>query len=144
MARIARRTEAAIDPTLFEKRSATPHFVAGAVSESAVLVARATGAKAIVTPTAWGATPRFVARLRPDVPIIALTGRLPTARFLNFSWGVESVHAPKLGNLEATIRFGLALLKKHKVAKKGDRVVFTSGFPSGGQSSNLLTVQVMK
>ncbi|HEX9817176.1 MAG TPA: pyruvate kinase [Candidatus Thermoplasmatota archaeon] len=144
MARIARRTETAIDPEFFAQRSETPHFVAGAVSESAVRVARATRAAAIVTPTAGGATPRFVARLRPGVPIVALTRRLPTARFLQFSWGVEPLHTPNLGSLDTTIRFGIEHLKRHGLAKVGDRVVFTAGFPPEGQSSNLMTVQEVR
>ena len=144
MARIARRTETAIDPDLFAQRSETPHFVAGAVSEGAVRVARAVRAAAIVTPTARGATPRFVARLRPRVPIIALTRRLATARFLQFSWGVEPVHTPNLGNLEATIRFGIEHVQREGLAARGDRVVFTAGFPPEGQSSNLMTVQEVR
>jgi pyruvate kinase len=141
MARIARRAETALDPDLFAQRAETPHFVAGAVSESAVLVSRAVHAAAIVTPTAGGATPRFVSRLRPPVPIIALTRRLGTARFLNFSWGIHPVHTPNLGNLEATIRFGIQHVRSHGLASRGDRVVFTAGFPNGGPSSNLMTVQ---
>lgn len=144
MARIARRAEEALDPAHFEGRSETPHFVAGAVSESAVRVARAVRAAAIITPTSGGATPRFVARLRPRVPIIALTRRMPTARFLNFTWGVDPVHSPGLGGLEATIRFGIAHLGRSGLARKGDRVVFTAGFPPLGQASNLLTVQVVR
>lgn len=144
MARIARRAESAIDPALFAQRSATPQFVAGAVSQSAVLVAAAVRAAAIVTPTAQGATPRFVARLRPPVPIIAPTRRLSTARFLQFTWGVEAIHTPKLGDLEATIRFGIDHLRRRRLARAGDRVVFTAGFPPDGQASNLMTVQQVR
>lgn len=143
MAKIARRAEAALDRRAFAERARAPQFTAGAVSEAAVRVADSVRASAIVTPTARGATPRFVARFRPAVPVLAMTRHESTARFLNFTWGVKPMHTPNLGDLEATIKYGLEQVRKLGLAKKGDRVVFTAGFPPLGQSSNLMTVQPM-
>jgi pyruvate kinase len=144
MARIARRAESALDSSVFLARAKDQQVVAMEVSEAAVQVARSLRASAILTPTAGGATPRFVARLRPEVPVIAMTQHAPAARFLNFTWGVEAVHTPDLGDLESTIKFGLDYVKKRGLARAGQRVVCTAGFPSGAHSSNLMTVQTVR
>ena len=141
MARIARHAEAALDPAVFLARTRDERIVAMEVSEAAVHVARSLQAAAIVTPTGGGATPRFVARLRPRIPVVAMTRRRETARFLNFIWGVQPVHTPKLGDLEATLKFGIDRLKRDGLVRAGQHVVFTAGFPSDGQASNLMTVQ---
>lgn len=144
MARISRRAEAALDPEVFWSRAKDTRFVAVEVSAACVRVARNLGASAIVTPTSGGATARFVARLRPSVPILALTRQQSTARLLHLTWGVEPVHVSGLGGLEATLRYGLGLVKKRGWARPGDRVVITAGFPPGGPASNLLTVQEVR
>lgn len=141
MARIARRAEAALDPEVFRARARDTRFVAIEVSAACVRVAHNLGARAIVTPTGRGATARFVARLRPSVPILALTRHQSTARLLHLTWGVEPVHVSGLGGLEATLRYGLNLVKKLGWARPRDRVVITAGYPPEGHASNLLTVQ---
>ena len=141
MARIARHAEAALDPAVFLARARDERNIAMEVSEGAVHVARSLHAAAIVTPTGGGATSRFVARLRPNIPVLALTRRLSTARFLNLIWGVEPMHTPDLGDLEATLKLGLDHLKRMNRVRAGQHVVFTAGFPAGGQASNLMTVQ---
>jgi pyruvate kinase len=143
MAKIARRAEGALDSSVFQARAKDEQIVAMEVSEAAVQVARSIQAAAIITPTAMGATSRFVSRLRPSIPVIAMTRHLHTARFLNFTWGVEAVHTPELGPLEATLRYGMNYAKKNGIVRPGDRVVFTAGFPPFEASSNLMTVQTV-
>lgn len=140
MARIARRTEAALDPETFAQRARTAQFVAGAVSDAAVGVARDVGARAIVTPTWGGATPRYVARLRPAVPVLALSRNQSTVQALCLTWGVESVFVRELGRLEEAVRVARRLLLERGWARRGDRFVLTAGYPRG-KTSNLMTVQ---
>ena len=58
-----------------------------AISRAASLLAEAVEASAIVTPTESGSTARWVSRLRPRQPILALSRHLSTVRRLNLCWG---------------------------------------------------------
>lgn len=142
MARIARHAEAALDPDAFAKRSLTQGFVASAVSEAAVQVARRVGAKAIVTPTFGGATPRFVARFRPTIPVIALTENPATVQSLCLTWGVYPILHGKMGAFDQTLRVAGEELRKLGILRTGDPYVVTASYPRA-HTSNLMTVQVL-
>lgn len=141
MARIAGRAEAALDPEAFARGAPRASWVAAAVSEAAVRVAQRVGAKAIVTPTHGGATPRFVARLRPPVPVVAFSENARTIQFLNLTWGVHPVHRRRLGPFDATLRLAGQELRRLGLLRPGERFVLTAGYPRK-EASNLLTVQV--
>lgn len=141
MARIAQAAELALRSESMRHRTQRHSFVAGAVSEAAVHVAGQVAARAIVTPTHGGATPRFVARLRPPMPVVALTGNASTVQFLCFTWGVHPIHRPGLGAFDATVRQAGHELLRMGLAKRGERFVITAGYPRR-TASNLMTVQV--
>jgi pyruvate kinase len=69
-----------------------------AVAHAAVQAARESGAAAIVCRTATGATPRRIASLRPDVPIVAVTEKPVVAGHLALVWGVTAVTASAAGD----------------------------------------------
>lgn len=140
MARIAWQAEAALEPTTLRTSGLRRGFTAPAVSEAAVRVAQDVGAKAIVTPTFGGATPRFVAHWRPRIPIFALSENARTVQFLCLSWGVQPIHVARMGAIESTLALAHRVLKKAGVARRGDRFVLTAGYPRD-KASNLMTVQ---
>jgi pyruvate kinase len=142
MARIAVHAEAALDPEAFGRRTERHAWVASAVSEAAVEVAHRVGAAAIVTPTFAGATTRFVARLRPRMPVVALSQSAPAIQFLCFSWGVHPVHRPGLGSFDETLKAAGAELRRLGLARPGDRYVVTASYPRRN-TSNLMSVQVL-
>ena len=83
--------------------------VAAAVAQAAVHAARAAGAAAIVCRTTTGATPRRIAALRPDVPIVAVTDEPSVTARLAVVWGVAPVTAPRSDDdYGATIAAALA------------------------------------
>jgi pyruvate kinase len=100
-------------------------------------------ARAIVTPTHAGATPRFVARLRPPVPIVALSENPATVQFLCLTWGVLPVHRARLGSFDRTLRAAGQELGRLGLVKPGDRFVLTAGYPRRA-ASNLITVQLFE
>ncbi|MGC2289038.1 MAG: pyruvate kinase [Thermoplasmata archaeon] len=140
--RIARATEGAIARERFRtpedelREPATEE----AVAEAAVRTAEAIGAGAIVVPTHSGRTAALVSRLRPSVPILALSRLQSTRRRLALTWGVRSERAPE----------GLSLDRLRRVAERtargayglppGRPVVMTAGYPVEGRPTNLVLV----
>jgi len=100
------------------------------------------GAKAIITPTSSGATARRVSSLRPHVPILAITENIQVYNFLNFSFGVHPVFVEKLNDLNQVVMLGKKYLKEKKLARDGDYIVITGGFPFGKPgTTNLVKVE---
>jgi pyruvate kinase len=142
MSRIALHAERGLDSDRFRGQTRRLGWVASAVSDAAVEVARQTDARAIVTPTNGGATPRFVARLRPPVPIIALSQNAATIQFLCLTWGVQPVYRRHLGAFDATLRVAGEELRRLGLARRGDPYVVTASYPRRNLS-NLMTVQTL-
>lgn len=112
-----------------------------AVSRAAVELAEAMEATAIVTPTRSGATARHIARLRPPMPILAMTRHRHTYGGLLMSWGVRPLLEEHHTDLEEVIRVAGTHLVAVGLAKGGDAFLLTAGYPAGQADSNLLTVQ---
>jgi pyruvate kinase len=99
------------------------------------------GAAAIVTPTRSGATARHVSRLRPKIPILALSKVPATLGHLLLSWGVVTATEQPKADLAAVVAMAARTLVDMGMARPGDPFVLTAGFPAGTADSNLLTVQ---
>ncbi len=65
--------------------------VADAITAAARQVAEATAVKAICCFTHSGTTALLMARERPNVPVLALTPVIGTARRLSLVWGLHCV-----------------------------------------------------
>lgn len=143
MDRIAKATEVNVqyrmDLTSDEHVSDTS--VAWAVGRSASWLAKDLGAKAIVAYTNSGFTARSVARFRPECPILGLTPNKSTFRKLNISWGVIPGLCADFSDPEEMFSSAAEMAVSRGLAKKGDRIVITSGVPLGEQgSTNLIRV----
>ncbi len=112
-----------------------------AVSRAAVELAEAMEATAIVTPTRSGATARHIARLRPPMPILAMTRHRHTFGGLLMSWGVRPMLEQHHTDLADVIRVAGEQLVASGLARPGDAFLLTAGYPAGQADSNLLTVQ---
>lgn len=111
------------------------------VAYSAVMLARALKAHAIVTPTTSGLTARQVARFRPNVPILAVVPNVHVARRLALTWGVTPLVADMPHDTDGLIRATLQAIRDAGVASDGDTVVLTTGVPVGrAGSTNLVKV----
>lgn len=75
-----------LDLEIIDKYDITPQAIANA----AVKMAQDINAKAIMTFTHSGYTPRLLSKLRPTVPIIAISDREDTCRRLNLHWNIFS------------------------------------------------------
>ena len=75
-----------LDLEIIDKYDITPQAIANA----AVKMAQDINAKAIMAFTHSGYTPRLLSKLRPTVPIIAISDREDTCRRLNLFWNIFS------------------------------------------------------
>jgi pyruvate kinase len=70
-----------------------------------------------------------------------LTPNAKTLRQMNMIWGVQGFLTAEATNFEDLMADMMALLKKQRLVKKGDKVVLVTGEPLG-QKENLNLVEV--
>ncbi len=116
-----------------------------AISHVASLLADRVGAVAIVTPTESGSTPRWVSRLRPKQPIIALSRHLSTVRRLTLCWGVYPLLVKDWKDTDDMLERSRNIPKELGIAQRGDRIVIIAGVPiSIPGTTNLIKVEVVQ
>lgn len=118
------------------------HDVPSAVTLATVKTAYSSNAKAVFAFTRGGSTARLLSRLRPKMPIIAMTAQEKSYHQLAFNWGVIPFYYPHC----QTIREGFEkisgfALESHLVSY-GDLVVMTAGTPFGiSGTTNMMIVE---
>lgn len=132
MAKIARDVESSpfccynIDLEMNEDYEPTPQAIASA----AVKMADYLGAKAILAFTHTGYTTRLLSKLRPQVPVIAVSDMEKTCRKLNLYWDIH----PTLKNWDVDLTDNLLkkidkLLLEKTTFQKDDRVIIIGSIP---------------
>ncbi len=97
--------------------------------------------KAILTFTETGTTADRVAAFRPRTRIIALSPNRKTLAKLSMRWGVTSILAYRLSELDTMFSYGSQLSKNLGYAKDDDTIVVVAGLPVGlTGTTNLLRV----
>lgn len=142
MDRIARATEGLIARERFRVPTAGPgpQHAEEAVADAAVRTAEATGAGVIVVPTHSGRTANLVSRLRPAVPILALSRLEATRHRLALTWGVRAVHVPARLSLDQLRQLAEQRARQVYDLPPGTPVVMTAGYPVEGRPTNLVLV----
>lgn len=123
-------------------RHVTFHDVPSAVTLSTVKTAYSSNAKAIFAFTNGGSTARLLSRLRPAMPIIAMTPNEKCFHQMAYSWGV----IPFLKNSCKTIDDAFSKISTYALARDlvshGDLVVVTAGSPFGiSGTTNMMIVE---
>jgi pyruvate kinase len=146
MAKIAQSAEEEFPHPLFLRRETGKGMnLQQAITYTASLLAEEVGAKVIVTPTESGSTARWVSKLRPRQPILALTPHLSTVRELNFSWGVDPVLGPGWKDTDEMLERSKRMPKELGMASKGEKIVIIAGVPiSIPGTTNLIKVEVVE
>lgn len=144
MAKIAQSAEEEFPHPLFLRRETGEGMnLQQAITYTASLLAEEVGAKVIVTPTESGSTARWVSKLRPHQPILALTPHLSTVRKLNLSWGVDPVLGPGWKDTDEMLERSKRMPKELGMASKGEKIVIIAGVPiSIPGTTNLIKVEV--
>ncbi|MBS3907095.1 MAG: pyruvate kinase [Syntrophaceae bacterium] len=116
-----------------------------AISYAASFLSEKVKAVAIVVPTESGSTARWVSRLRPRQPIIALSRHFSTVRSLNLCWGVTPLLVSDWRDTDDMLERAKRMPKKSGLASRGDRIVIIAGVPiSIPGTTNLIKVEVVE
>ncbi|MBB4102065.1 pyruvate kinase [Allorhizobium borbori] len=114
---------------------------ADAISLAARQIAETLKLTGIVCYTATGTTGLRAARERPQVPIIALSPSVQTARRLSVVWGLHCVVEQDATDLEDMVNRACRIVAKEGFGKPGDRIIISAGVPLGTPgSTNLLRI----
>lgn len=112
------------------------------ISQAAVSSSLDLGAKAILTPTEGGYTPRMVSKYRPQAPIIAITPHEQVLAKLCLLYGVVPVLGEHVSSTDELLQQAIVGGTKTGLLKEGDCVVISFGVPSGKSgSTNLIKIQ---
>jgi pyruvate kinase len=118
------------------------HDVSSAVSMAAVKTAYSANAKCIFAFTTSGQTARRVSRLRPSMPIVAVTSSKKHYHQLAFNWGVFPVFAAGCKNAKEAFSIASNYAMSCGFLSFGDLVVVTAGAPFGKiGTTNMMMVE---
>ena len=101
------------------------------------------GAKAIVAPTQTGTTAKSVSMYWPAQPIIAICGEDRVARRLSLYRGVVPFVTKTARSLDSLFEQADHAAERLGVAKRGERIVVTSGTPGMRGTTNTIKVSVV-
>ncbi|MDC3140692.1 pyruvate kinase [Alphaproteobacteria bacterium] len=119
------------------------NYIYNAVSRSAVSLAEAVNARAVVAFTASGNTAFRMARERPNLLLVVMTPEVKVKRKLSLLWGAYSFFS-KVQGYEAAIKEAREIIKIEKLAKQGDAIVVVAGMPFGvsGSTNSIRVVNI--
>jgi pyruvate kinase len=114
---------------------------ADAISLAARQIAETLKLSAIVTYTSSGTTGLRAARERPQVPIIALSPIVQTARRLSVCWGMHCVVAQEPTDMDDMVNKACRIVASEGFGKPGDRIIISAGVPLGTPgATNMLRI----
>lgn len=117
---------------------------ADAITAAAHQIAENINVAAIVTYTASGATAIRASRERPNVPILALSPVLKTARRLAIGWGLHCVVVEESRDLDGMVDQACKIAWREGYAKSGQRIIVICGVPLGTPgATNMLRVAMV-
>lgn len=99
------------------------------------------GATVAIAYTFSGATALRAARVRPDVPIVAITPNKDIARRLALTWGVYAIVSEQVRSVDEMVVTAARVAQEEGFAAPGDQIVVAAGMPFGREgATNLLRV----
>ncbi|WP_105427768.1 pyruvate kinase [Neorhizobium tomejilense] len=129
-------------PSIIYAQRATPEATgADAISLAARQIAETLKLSAIVTYTSSGTTGLRASRERPEVPIIALSPIVQTARRLSVGWGMHCVVTHDATDLDDMVNRACRIVVSEGFGKPGDRIIISAGVPLGTPgATNMLRI----
>lgn len=116
---------------IYAQRAQPEATGADAISLAARQIAETLHLSAIVTYTSSGNTGLRAARERPQVPIIALSPIIQTARRLSVVWGLHCVVTGDASDLDDMVNRACRIVVSEGFCKPGDRIIISAGVPLG-------------
>lgn len=146
MYKIAQRTEQALNyrQIVSERSREKEANMTEAISQAVAYTSINLNVKAVLAPTESGNTAKMIAKYRPGVPIVAVTGSVNTAQMLTLVWGVQPVVCERVQTTDEILELAVDESLKHHYVDHGDVVVITAGVPVGeAGTTNLMKVHVI-
>ena len=109
--------------------------ISHAVSMTTKHLLEAVDVKSIVTYTKSGTTARFIARYRPNVPVLAVLPDRESARKLVITRGIVPYIEPKMLSMEEMLSNASSYSKKVGLAEVDDLILITAGQPDTGRGT---------
>src|SRR5690606_9027864 len=103
-----------------------PHTRGGAITRAASEIGDQLSAQYLVTFTESGDTARRLSRLRPTIPLLAMTPYPEVARQLSLTWGVEAHLVPMQKDTDEMVTVVDELLREQKGLQKNDLVIIAA------------------
>ncbi|MCG5474338.1 MAG: pyruvate kinase [Sinorhizobium fredii] len=126
---------------IYAQRTPPEATGADAISLAAHQIAETLNLAAIVTYTSSGATGLRAARERPQVPVIALSPIVQTARRLSVVWGLHCVVTEDATDLDDMVNRACRIVVSEGFGKPGDRIIISAGVPLGTPgATNMLRI----
>lgn len=101
-----------------------------AISNATVKMAQDLNAKAILTFSHTGYTPKLLAKLRPSVPVIAISDLESTCRRLNLYWGINAFQKDWDKVLDSNMLAKIDnYIFEHTNLKKDERIIIIGSIP---------------
>ena len=127
MDKIAKRVESTINywKRFDENTNIELNDLDSNIAYAACILAKNTGADAIVCYTHTGNFARRLAGLGAGCPILAITDNRRTFNQLGIAWNVTPVYVDAQANTDETIKAGIEKLKAKEILEKGDTVVLS-------------------
>jgi pyruvate kinase len=114
---------------IYAQRSTPEATGADAISLAARQIAETLKLSAIVCYTSSGTTGLRAARERPEVPVLALSPVIETARRLSVVWGLHCVVTGDAENLDDMVNRACRIVVAEEFGKPGDRIIISAGVP---------------
>ena len=133
------------DPTYLQivaaSRVIRRETIADGIVAAAREIAEATNIKAIACFSQTGTTASLVARERPQVPILALTPLMSTARRMSLTWGLHCAITAPQDRFKGAVLAAVAAARVDGFAEIEDLIVVTAGVPFNVKgTTNILRV----
>ena len=109
--------------------------ISHAVSMTTKHLLEAVDVKSIVTYTKSGTTARFIARYRPNIPVLAVLPDRESARKLIITRGIVPYIEPRMLSMEEMLSNASAYSKEVGLAEVGDSILITAGQPDTGKGT---------
>lgn len=111
---------------------------AEAVAHAAYHASLESSAKAIVVFTMSGATAQLISKLRPTVPILAMSPDDTVCRRLSVFWGVRPLKTEIGKNTDEMISIGERIILEKKLLKRGDVIIIIAGSTPMRGATNMM------
>lgn len=146
MARIARRTEQALDhqEIIARAMASSSRDVASAMGLAVADTVEDLGAQAVIACTQSGATARAISKYRPSAPVVAATSCEKTATSLALYWGVQPVVVAETSNTDELLATAAKVAEDFAGLEAGEIAVVTAGLPAGEGNTNLMKIHEVK